>query len=160
MNKALERQESCDAVSFFKNVVSKKQDLLSAQSCAEDAIILKTVRLLEKQMKENQLLLPIKECVNTFGKLNDMYAERNVACTGIGALGCFLIEYILTKQDLYKGAKMLYDGVEHKDGVSLRQNEWYNHALGRIFDLASQKKELVQRKNIVSFKSNNEHTKA
>ena len=160
MSNMMERQQNFDAVSFLKQSVSKKQDLLSAQSCAEDAIILKTVQLLENKMKEGQLSLPIKECVNTFGKLNDMYAERTVACTGIGALGCFLIEYILTKQDLYKGAKMLYDGVEKQNGISLRQNEWYNHALGRIFDLASPKKELVQRKNILSLKNKNEHTKA
>jgi hypothetical protein len=160
MNKMPERQQSCDAVSFFKAVVGKKQDLLSAQSCAEDAVILKNVRLLEKKMKEGNLLLPMNECVSAFGKLNDMYVERNVSCTGIGALGCFLIEYILTQQDLYKGAKMLYNGVEKKDGASLRQNEWYNHALGRIFDLAAQKKELIARKNISSSKISKERTNA
>ena len=160
MSNVVERQQNFDAVSFLKQSVSKKQDLLSAQSCAEDAVILKKVYLLEKQMKDGQLSLPMKMCVDTFGKLNDMYAERNVSCTGIGALGCFLIEYILTKQDLYKGSKMLYDGVENKTGISLRQNEWYNHALGRIFDLAGQKKELVHRKNLFDFKNNKEHTKA
>ena len=160
MSNIMRRQQNSDAVSFLKQTVSKKQDLLSAQSCAEDAVILKNVHLLEKQMKEGLLSLPMKICVNTFGKLNDMYAERNVSCTGIGALGCFLIEYILTRQDLYKGAKMLYNGVGKKDGISLRQNEWYNHALGRIFDLAGQKKEFVHRRNLFDFKSNKEHTKA
>lgn len=141
MDKTPELKYSCDAVSFIKKAVSKKQDLLSDQSRLEDLDILIGVKKLDRQVKNREVVLPIEFCERMFGKMNDMYSERNVACTGIGALGCFLIDYLLTHQKLSIATKNLYRYSREDSSVIYRQNEWYNHALGSIFDLA-----LAQRK--------------
>ena len=128
---------SCHAVSFLKKTVEKKQDLLSLQSQIEDKQIYKTVKILENQVDKGEVCIPVDFCIYCFQKLNQDYAERNVASTGIGLLGCFLIDYIFTHRDLSVASRQLYD-TKGKRGV-YRQNEWYNHAVARLFDLSAKK---------------------
>lgn len=151
MDKTTELKYSFDAVSFIKKAVSKKQDLLSNQSRKEDFDILNGVKLIEKQVKNNEVLLPIEFCERMFGKMNDMYAERNVSCTGIGALGSFLIDYLLTHQELSIATKNLYRYSRESTSTGFRQNEWYNHALAAIFDIALdlKKTHLIDKKRTV-----------
>ncbi len=149
MDRKTELQNSCEAILFIKNTISKKQDLLSNQSRQEDAEILKTVLYIEKQVKNNKINLPIELCEKAFARLNNDYVERNVACTGIGALGCFLVNYLLTHQKLSIATKNLYRYTRQDKADASRQNEWYNYAIGRIFDLALEQKneKLISKKN-------------
>lgn len=138
---------SCQAISFLKKSVQKKQDLLSEHSQLEDRQIYKKVQYLEKQVKRGQVSLPVDLCIQCFQKLNKDYAERNVACTGIGLLGCFLIDYIFTHRDLRVAAKQLYDTKEER-GV-YRQNEWYNHAIAKLLDLSAENyKKQISKNNV------------
>lgn len=136
---------SCDAISFLKKTVSKKQDLLSEKSLREDRLIYEKVVELENRVKKNQVSLPVNLCLFCFQKLNKDYAERNVACTGIGRLGCFLIDYIFTHRDLKRATDDLY-GQKGNRGV-YRQYEWYNHAIASMLDVASQKRKKQIAKN-------------
>ena len=159
MDKKTELQNSCDVIFFIKKAVSKKQDLLSTQSRQEDAEILSIVKQLEKKVINNEVLLPIEFCEKAFARLNNDYCERNVACTGIGALGSFLIDYLLTHQKLAEATKNLYRYTKQNKENTPRQNEWYNYAIGRIFDLALEQKNktyIVQKTKIISSLSGRE----
>jgi hypothetical protein len=127
---------SCQAISFLKESVRKKQDLLSVHSQMEDRFIYQEVLRLEKRVQKGQVSLPVDLCIKCFQKLNKDYAERNIACTGIGRLGCFLIDYIFTHRNLKEAARQLYSTKEER-GV-YRQNEWYNHAIAKLLDLSAE----------------------
>ena len=142
---------SCQAIAFLKETVSKKQDLLSTRSQMEDKQIYQKVQVLEKRVMRNQVSLPVDLCIRCFQKLNKDYAERNISCTGIGLLGCFLIDYIFTHRDLKIAAKQLYDTKEDR-GV-YRQNEWYNHAIAKLLDLSAENNKKQISKNSIAITS-------
>ncbi|MBO7244877.1 MAG: hypothetical protein J6V53_06330 [Alphaproteobacteria bacterium] len=153
MDKKTALQNSDEVILFIKKAISKKQDLLSTWSRQEDAEILSTVEHLQKKMKNKDIILPVEFCEKAFARLNYDYAERNVACTGIGALGCFLIDYLLTYQKLSIATKNLYRFSNQQTEKKLRQNEWYNYAIGRIFDLALDQKNktnIIEKRNVIS----------
>ncbi len=159
MDKKTALQNSDEVILFIKKAISKKQDLLSTWSRQEDVEILSTVEHLQKKMKNKDIILPVEFCEKAFARLNYDYAERNVACTGIGALGCFLIDYLLTYQKLSIATKNLYRFSNQQTEKKLRQNEWYNYAIGRIFDLALEQKNktyIVQKTKIISSLSGRE----
>lgn len=139
---------SCKAISFLTKAVQKKQDLLSKESQMEDKKILKEVKRFEQDVKNGKLFLPVSLCINLFQKMDKDYAERNVSSTGIGRLGCFLIDYILTHQELSVASQSLY---KNNSKSLYRQFEWYNYAVGKIFDLAAQKKHMVLSKKVPLF---------
>lgn len=144
---------SNQAISFLKRVVSHKQDLLSEKSQREDKIIYREVLQLEKNVRENKICLPVDLCLACFQQLNKDYAERNVSCTGIGALGCFLIDYIFTHRDLKQAARELY-GEKENCGPYI-QFEWYNHAVASMFDIAGREKNRVAKNEILDLQIRN-----
>ncbi len=144
---------SCQAISFLKEVVQKKQDLLSVSSQMVDRQIYQEVQRLEKRIKRGQISLPVDLCIKCFQKLNKDYAERNISCTGIGALGCFLIDYIFTHRDLKQAARQLYGKKENRGPYI--QFEWYNHAIASMFDIAAKEKNNVAKNKILGLQNGN-----
>lgn len=153
INKDRATSLSCQAISFLKKVVSHKQDLLSEKSQREDKLIYLEVLRLEKNVRENKVYLPVDLCLECFQRLNKDYAERNVSCTGIGALGCFLIDYIFTHHDLKQAARDLYGKKENC--YPYRQFEWYNHAIASIFDIAAKEKNSIAKNKILGLQNGN-----
>ena len=130
---------SWETISFLKDTVSKKQNLLSYDSQMDDRRIYQQVELIEQMVKVKQISLPVDFCVKCFHKLNKDYAERNVAGTGIGKLGSFLIDYVLNNTDLARASRMLYPSRTDKKN-NLIQYEWYNHTIAGLMDLALERK--------------------
>lgn len=147
---------SWEAISFIRTAVAKKQDLLSYDSQMDDKRIYQQVELLENMVKAKKISLPIDFCIQSFRKMNKDYAERNVAGTGIGKLGCFLIDYVLQNTELTYASQGLYPK-RRNENRDLIQYEWYNHTIAGLMDLALERKKNCisqNRKNILYQKTN------